>query len=110
MSDRISQLEAMANDPARPAEEVEKEEVEKLQREARMVRAEAARLENQRSSLLVAEADAARQPSLTGCRHRRYSRIRSLKVSAGSRASIASYYADQTRAFNAVTFPRPRSW
>ena len=56
MSDRISELEAMANDATRPAEEVEK-----LQREARMVRAEAARLENQRSSLLVAEADAARQ-------------------------------------------------
>jgi chromosome segregation ATPase len=56
MQERVSQLEAMANDAGRPAEDIQS-----LQREASMVKAEAARLENQRSSLLEAEAEAARQ-------------------------------------------------
>ena len=56
MQDRVSQLEAMANDAGRTAEDVQN-----LQREAGRVKGEAARLENQRSSLLAAEAEATRQ-------------------------------------------------
>jgi chromosome segregation ATPase len=56
LQDRISQLDAMATAPGRAPDDTDS-----LQREARTVRAEATRLENQRSSLLAAEAEAARQ-------------------------------------------------
>jgi predicted nucleic acid-binding Zn-ribbon protein len=56
MQDRIIQLEAMSHEAGRTAEDIEN-----LQREVRTLKAEAARLENQRSSLLMAEVEAARQ-------------------------------------------------
>ena len=56
LQDRITQLDAMITAPDRSPDDVEN-----LQREARTVRAEAARLEDQRSSLLLAEAEAGRQ-------------------------------------------------
>ena len=58
MQDRIIQLEAMSNEAGRSTEDIEN-----LQREVRAIKAEAARLENERSSLLMAEAEAARQHS-----------------------------------------------
>jgi hypothetical protein len=56
MQDRIVQLESMSSEASRSADDIEN-----LQREVRAIKIEAARLENQRSSLLMAEADAARQ-------------------------------------------------
>lgn len=56
LQDRVTQLEAMATEAGRSPEDVIN-----LQREARTVRAEAARLEHQRSTLVTAETEAARQ-------------------------------------------------